>query len=238
MIEANEIITPAQFPVKELSKRETHGHAKRGRWTPEFRAWHAMKCRCSNPKTTGYKNWGGRGIAVCERWSGRLCFPNFLEDVGLKPTPKHSLDRIDNDGNYSCGKCRQCVESGWTSNVKWSTKLEQDNNRRGSCFLELDGVRMTRANWARKIGITPATLDGRLRNWSLKRSLETPPMRQNRTFKINGLTMTIREMSAKTGFSWTMINWRIKAGWTEDEILSEKRTPEMSLKLARATHIQ
>jgi hypothetical protein len=82
-----------------------------------------MKQRCSNPKRRDYQWYGARGIKVCERWQ---LFANFIEDMGLRPTIKHSLDRIDNTGNYEPGNC------------KWSTRLEQGRNRRGVYTPEED----------------------------------------------------------------------------------------------------
>ena len=74
-----------------------------------------MRSRCYNPKSAGYKNYGGRGIAVCDQW--RDDFKTFLSDVGYKPSSSHSLDRINNDGNYE------------PSNCKWPTPQEQVRNR-------------------------------------------------------------------------------------------------------------
>jgi hypothetical protein len=88
-----------------------------GSGTPEYRAWAAAKSRCSNPNATGYERYGGRGITMCERW--RESFPAFLEDMGPKPSPQHSLDRFpDRDGNYEPGNCR------------WATFIQQMSTRR------------------------------------------------------------------------------------------------------------
>lgn len=79
--------------------------------------WRAMKSRCYNPKNMkDYKNWGGRGIQICDEWLND--FEEFKKYVGERPTPKHTIDRIDNEGNYEPG------------NVKWSTRTEQNNNKR------------------------------------------------------------------------------------------------------------
>ncbi|KKL15314.1 hypothetical protein LCGC14_2068940 [marine sediment metagenome] len=84
--------------------------------TPEYRAWSHMKERCQNSNVRGYRNYGGRGIEVCGEWINN--FQAFYDHIGSKPSPKHSLDRIDNDGNYEPG------------NVRWATAKIQANNKR------------------------------------------------------------------------------------------------------------
>lgn len=100
--------------TEQLRKRHTkHGHAGAER-TATYQSWASMRARCLNPDHHDYANYGGRGITVSDTWSD---FAVFLADVGTRPRGT-SIDRIDNDGNYEPG------------NVKWSTRLEQNNNRR------------------------------------------------------------------------------------------------------------
>lgn len=95
---------------------------------PEYNNWRGMRERCSNKNHDHYSRYGGRGIKVCDRWSN---FYNFYEDMGQKPTPKHSLDRIDNNGNYEPSNCR------------WATQKEQLRNSSRVKLHTIDGVEDT-----------------------------------------------------------------------------------------------
>lgn len=104
------------YNLEAIAERNhIHGHAERGSKPPEYLAWENMRRRCNNPADPRFKWYGARGISVCERWNS---FMNFLADMGMKPSPEHSIDRIDNDGNYEPGNCR------------WTTSIVQQNNRR------------------------------------------------------------------------------------------------------------
>ena len=136
------------------NRRETHKMTK----TAEYNTLSRMKQRCFNKKHQDYKNYGERGITVCNSW---LKFENFLEDMGKKKKGE-TIDRINNDGNYCKENCR------WTD---WET---QANNRRGNVILEFEGNKLTIAEWSRKTGINRKVLEMRIRaGWSIRKSLET-----------------------------------------------------------------
>ena len=99
-----------------------------GSGTPEYKTWTSIKTRCFNPKHDRYVDYGGKGITMCQRW--RESFEAFLEDLGSKPSPKHTLGRLDHDGHYSCGTCDECRTQGWPVNCRWASKTEQNRNRR------------------------------------------------------------------------------------------------------------
>src|SRR5688572_1683194 len=98
-----------------------HGHARDTVSRPRtYNAWLGMRERCRNPKSRAYANYGGRGISVCARWDD---YENFLSDMGEPPSKGHSLDRINNNGNYEPSNCR------------WATKSEQQGNQRRSTIV-------------------------------------------------------------------------------------------------------
>lgn len=106
-----------------------HGHSQR----PEYAIWAGMLARCFNPRLRAWRHYGGRGIVVCERW--RELFENFLADMGPRPSPKHSIDRIDNDGDYGPGNCR------------WATRNEQARNVSRNRLVAHNGETKTVAEW-------------------------------------------------------------------------------------------
>lgn len=129
--------------------------------SPEYNAWRSIKSRCLNPLDKSYASYGGRGIVICEDW--QASFQKFLAHIGRRPTARHSIDRINNEGNYEPG------------NVRWSTPPEQMRNRRVTRFLTLNGTTLCLSDWATHLGIGKTTLCARLKaGWSVERSLTTP----------------------------------------------------------------
>lgn len=103
----------------------THGDTAKGR-TRRYISWMSAKGRVFNPNDPKYPRYGARGITMCARWAND--YSAFAADMGEMPRRK-LIDRIDNDGHYSCGKCPQCIQNGWPFNCKWSTPKESANNR-------------------------------------------------------------------------------------------------------------
>jgi hypothetical protein len=138
----------------------THGHTI-GVRSRAYAAWADMISRCTNPRIARYPSYGGRGITVCPRW--HVSFEAFLADVGEPPSPAHSLDRIDNDGNYEPG------------NVRWATRTEQMRNTRQNRLINFRGRLVPVAELAEIAGIHPRTLKDRLdRGWPPERAVSTP----------------------------------------------------------------
>lgn len=115
----------AELSAKRLTGNKAklrHGHSLTGRVTSEYRTWQNIRRRCYRPTDKWYHNYGGRGIQVCSRW---FKFENFLTDMGRKPSPRHSIDRVDNDGNYEPSNCRWATPEEQTLNQRPRKRIEE-----------------------------------------------------------------------------------------------------------------
>jgi hypothetical protein len=146
------------FRLSRISEVLTkHGASK----AAEYPAWHRAKRRCSDPSVTEYESYGGRGIKMCERWLND--FGAFLSDMGPRPTAQHTIERINNDGNYEPHNCR------------WATRLEQGNNKRNNVHLTIDGRTLTVSQWSRETGVKARTIAKRIsKGWAPERAILTP----------------------------------------------------------------
>lgn len=143
-------------------KQQTHGHTtkERKQGAAEYHAWSSMKSRCTNPNTHSYKRYGARGIKVCDRW---LDFANFYADMGPKPSSKHSLERLNTDGNYE------------PSNCVWADAFQQASTRTNVRSITAFGKTMTAAAWERETSISASVIRNRLDSgWSIEAALTTP----------------------------------------------------------------
>jgi hypothetical protein len=141
------------FHREDLAARSTtHG----GTYSAEYHCWAGMLVRCRNPKSTEYHNYGGRGITVSPSWND---FARFLADVGKRPSPLHSLERVNNDGGYFPG------------NVVWATRKTQSRNRRGLRMIVYKGRRQCLKQWTEELGLPYDQTKGRLRSgWTVEKA--------------------------------------------------------------------
>ena len=183
---------------RKTSNRLRHGHARKGQErTQVYKAWLSIKARCYNPSMKHYHRYGGRGITMCQRWQDS--FEAFYEDVGDPPSPKHSIDRIDNDGNYEPG------------NVRWATRAEQANNTAQNVVLEYDGMRMNLKQWAEHLGMSYAMLRMRHhRGYTTAQILE--PIGNRKTILYRGRYLTQRQLAAELNIPYEVLRGRIRHG--------------------------
>lgn len=170
----------------------THGKTD----TTEYNLWQSMRARCKNPKVQSYKYYGGRGIKVCAGWDAAIGFVHFFKTLGTRPSPAHSLDRMEVDGHYSCGECAECVANGWPLNVRWATRPEQAANKRTSRLHTWQGKRMTLGQIAVDARMKYDVLKYRVNVlkmpiWKAVSQLVVPPVRIFAT--INGETKQVSE---------------------------------------------
>jgi hypothetical protein len=134
-------------PLKQpVAQTKFHGETANHKPSPEYRAYTNARSRCRYKAHVSYPQYGGRGIQF--RFKS---FKEFLAEVGRRPTSVHSIDRIDTNGHYEVG------------NVRWATPQEQSNNQRSNHLIEVQGETKTLSEWARRIGVTSATIQSRLR---------------------------------------------------------------------------
>lgn len=139
------------FAVKTI-----HGQTS----TPEFHTWSHIRQRCENPSNRRYAYYGGRGITVCERWHS---FEMFMEDMGPRPSPGHSIERIDNSKGYEPGNCI------------WATRSQQMRNTRRTHFITALGEKRSLVEWSQLTGIDSPTIRRRLKlGWSQERAVTAP----------------------------------------------------------------
>lgn len=142
--------------------KTTHGHSKGRVITPEFQTYRSMMARCYRASNNRYCQYGERGIEVCERW--RNSFQTFLDDMGPRPSRLHSLDRVDNDADYSPQNCR------------WATRRQQCRNRSSNIIVSVAGQSMTLIEASERFDIKYGTLKARIlkHGWDHDRAVSTP----------------------------------------------------------------
>lgn len=140
---------------KACASRSTHGEGSRPK-SPEYITYVSAKSRCQNPNNASFPHYGGRGIKFLFN-----SFEEFLESLGRRPSPKHSLERINNEGDYSAENC------------KWADSVEQSNNRRSSRMITMNNKTQSLANWCRELGLDYKKILARLHSgWGVERAFE------------------------------------------------------------------
>lgn len=148
----------------------SHGMAR----SREHRSWMSARERCTNQRNKAYADYGGRGITMCAGWES---FAAFLADMGPCP-PGMTIDRIDNDGGYWCGRCDQCVRLELSANCRWATRQQQNNNRRLAVLVTVRGETLNVTEWARRSGLSHHTIARRIaRGWTPEQAVTKYPGR-------------------------------------------------------------
>lgn len=137
---------------KNISEaKKTHGFSHDPELKPTWVSWSMMTQRCFNPKRKQYEDYGGRGIKPCAFVAASPA--NVVSLIG-KRHGNLQIDRIENNGGYTCGQCAECQANGWAFNIQWSDRLRQGTNKRNNVRLEYQGESMTRREWSEKLGKT------------------------------------------------------------------------------------
>jgi hypothetical protein len=184
-------------------------------------SWGAAKTRVRNKNQKTWHHYGGRGIKMCERWLAS--FDDFVEDVGLRPSKKHSIDRIDGDGHYSCGKCNQCVANGWQFNCRWSTQREQTANFSRNIKVEIDGQNRLVSHWfsSPKVAVKQTSYNRRLKRGMSPYEALTTPAPQARQFVFRGESKTLAQWCEVYGVKYITAHARMtRMGMTLEQALT------------------
>lgn len=196
-----------------VAPSKTHGLSS----TSEYGSHANMLRRCSDTENAMYPRYGGRGIAVCDRWLGADGFLNFLSDMGEKPTRKHTLERVDNDKGYSPDNC------------VWATKKEQGQNRSTTKLITVDGVTKSQSAWDQSKGSSINIVGDRIRRgWDAEAAVKTPVAQYTRDLTLNGETHSLHAWENKMHLGHGTISHRLKQGWSIEDAInkpSKKKVP-------------
>lgn len=177
---------------KTSEATKTHGASK----SAEYRIWNGMKNRCLDKSNVNFDRYGGRGITVCARWLNS--FEAFLADMGQRPSSKHSIDRINNNGNYEPGNCR------------WATAKEQANNTSANVLLTINGLTKPLSIWAAEYGLDRSVVMSRVINGDVGEALIRPSGLRTKKITFNGITDTYSGWGSRLGIKPETISQRIR----------------------------
>ena len=195
-----------ELTAKTLS---THGMTK----TSIFQKWSSMIMRCKNPKAKNYYLYGGRGIKVCDRW---LTFENFYADMGAEPSPHHSVDRINVNGDYEPKNCR------------WATREQQGRNKRNNRLITINGRTQCTAEWAEESGVSRNTIELRMKRGISGADLISPdpvlrPTSKNIMITYRGETKALTEWAAELNWPRSVFYTRLQQGKKGDALFAPRQ---------------
>jgi hypothetical protein len=187
---------------------ERHGLTKKGKQPAEYRIWSQIKQRILNPACPKWPRYGGRKLDMDPRWIDS--FSAFFEDMGKRPSKRHSLERIDNDTGY------------WSWNCKWATKKEQNRNTSANRIINYHGQDYVLARLAEMKGIDRKRLQDRLENgYSVEQAVDTPVEGGRLFIEWNGETHCLSTWARKLGIPYQTLHSRItKLGWTFEQAIA------------------
>lgn len=176
----------------------------------EYNAWASMIDRCYRENSHNYQRYGARGIAVCDEWRGS--FEAFIRDMGCRPSSNHSLDRIDNDGDYEPANCR------------WATPKQQQANRRVTRTVVYGGREVPISELERKAGLARGVMAARLDlGWSVERAMSEPGRNKKPTHLVFGELLTTKQICEKFSIDRQSFNRRLRQGWTPEDAINHYR---------------
>jgi hypothetical protein len=160
-IKSGQIKSCGCYSEEQKKGRIVHGMNRRDIRSSEYVSWAGMFTRCYNQNDKSYKDYGARGVRVCERWFN---FENFLSDMGFRPSRLHTIERQKVNGHYEPGNC------------VWILKSKQSLNKRNNKRYEFNGKNLLASEWSRETGINLSTLKNRLKNptWTIQKALTSP----------------------------------------------------------------
>lgn len=182
--------------------------------TLEYNSWKGLIQRCTNPNDCHYPEYGARGITVCDRW--RASFKDFLADMGPRPTPRHSIDRIDGELGYKPSNCR------------WATSIEQNRNRRTNFNITLGSETKCFSAWCVYFGIDKGTVQSRIKcGWPIEVALKQPPRNQPKAklYCYKGETKSLYEHAKTAVVGYNAIYQRLNKGWSLERAIETPPTP-------------
>lgn len=198
---------------RHIERITIHGHTAQRKRSPEHRTWVSIKQRCFCRTSASWERYGGRGITVCERWSNS--FPDFLADVGKRPSSQHSLDRFpDNNGDYKPG------------NVRWATRSEQQRNKRSNVWINHEGIKRLLIDVAEELGLDKrqtSTLRRRRKEGVQGSELLDPRNRHLHLIAFDGRSQSLTSWANELGIKPITLSGRLRRGWPVERALGDLR---------------